>query len=216
MLFDQATSPAIATLLLAHGAGAGMDSDFMNALTTELNAVGVNVVRFEFPYMQQRRATGSKRPPDRQPKLLECWREVYAEVLNSDFLEGPLLIGGKSMGGRMATLIAEELNSKELSVKGVCCFGYPFFPKRKDGSRDMSRVEHLLNMPVPTLIVQGTRDTFGTPEVIDPLALSRQIRIDWLEDGDHDLNPRVKSGFTQQQHIQAAAKSVAEFARQLT
>ena len=92
------------TLILAHGAGAPMDSGFMSDMAVRLAGHGVNVLRFEFPYMAQRRLDGGKRPPNPAPKLLECWREVYAQVRRH--VAGPLAIGGKSMGGRMASLLA--------------------------------------------------------------------------------------------------------------
>ena len=95
-----------ATLILAHGAGAPMDSDWMTGMAERLAARGLNVLRFEFPYMAQRRLDGGKRPPNQQAKLLDCWREVYAEVRRH--VAGRLAIGGKSMGGRMASLVADE------------------------------------------------------------------------------------------------------------
>ena len=89
------------TLILAHGAGAPMDSGFMNVFAAGIGERGIRVARFEFPYMDGRRVTGKKRPPDRQPKLLETWREVITQIGGS-----AVNIGGKSMGGRMATLLA--------------------------------------------------------------------------------------------------------------
>ena len=203
---------SVATLILAHGAGAAMDSDFMNAQTAALNDCGIDVVRFEFPYMQQRRATGKKRPPDRQPVLLAHWHSVCSTVAAWQTpelaqLAGPIWIGGKSMGGRMATLAANELVEK-FGLAGVCCFGFPFYPPGKTGQ---SRIEHLLTTAVPTLIVQGTRDPFGKPQQIDPLPLSEQVSITWLEAGDHDFKPTVRSGFSQSQHIKSAADAVRQF-----
>lgn len=194
------------TLILAHGAGAPMDSPFMNELTSALNQQGIDVVRFEFPYMQQRRDSGKKRPPDRQPVLLESWQDVYRQVASMEKLAKPLLIGGKSMGGRMATLIAETLDAA-----GVCCFGYPFHPP---GKLQHMRTEHLKTLQIPTLIIQGTRDPFGKPDELSGESLSETVTIEWLEAGDHDFKPTVRSGFTQSEHIVSAAKAVAKFIQQ--
>ena len=111
-LWNAAAGKAAATLILAHGAGAPMDSDWMSDMAARLAAQGVNVLRFEFPYMAQRRLDGGRRPPNPAPKLLECWREVYAQVRRH--VTGPLAIGGKSMGGRMASLLADELGADAL------------------------------------------------------------------------------------------------------
>ena len=127
---------APATLILAHGAGAPMDSAFMNDMAARLAGHGVNVLRFEFPYMAQRRVDGGKRPPNPAPKLLECWREVYAEVRRH--VAGTLAVGGKSMGGRMASLLADELGADAL-----VCLGYPFYAV---GKPEKPRVEHLAGL----------------------------------------------------------------------
>lgn len=201
------------TLIFAHGAGALMDSEYMQTLTTELNEAGMAVVRFEFPYMKQRRETGKKRPPDRQPILLDCWRQVYKEISgHSDsplpHLNKPLLIGGKSMGGRMASMVADELG-----VDGLCCFGYPFHPP---GKLEKMRTEHLLAIKTPTVIFQGTRDPFGKPDELSSIPFSKALHIHWLEDGEHDLKPRKASGLTQLQHLKSVAAMVADFSRTLT
>jgi len=193
------------TLIFAHGAGAPMDSDYMQALTAELNAAGMAVVRFEFPYMQQRRETGKKRPPDRAPILLDCWREVYGDLSNRTELPQPILIGGKSMGGRMASMVADELGAA-----GLCCFGYPF---HAPGKPEKMRTEHLLTIKTPTLIFQGTRDLFGKPSELAPVPFSDAVKTHWLEDGDHDLKPRKLSGLLQQEHLRTVAALVSELAR---
>ena len=197
----------LATLILAHGAGAPMDSEFMNLLTTALNRQGVDVVRFEFPYMQQRRAGGKKRPPDRQPVLLECWQSVYRQVCEQDSMAKPVLIGGKSMGGRMATLVADTLGAA-----GACCFGYPFHPP---GKPRKLRTGHFSTLSVPTVIIQGARDPFGKPAELENIDLGKRLKLCWLEAGDHDLKPTVRSGFTHLDHIESAARLSAQFARTL-
>ena len=196
------------TLIFAHGAGAPMDSDYMNALTAELNAVGVAVMRFEFPYMQQRRESGGRRPPNRAPILLDCWREVYQEISNRSEVIQPILIGGKSMGGRMASMVADELG-----VAGLCCFGYPF---HAPGKPEKMRTEHLLNIETPTMIFQGTRDPFGKPDELSGLPFGKAVDIHWLDDGEHDLKPRKVSGLTQLQHLKTVAAMVASFTRRLS
>lgn len=203
------TGPDSPCLLLAHGAGAPMDSAFMAEMADLLAERNVGVIRFEFPYMQQRRHGGKKRPPDRQPVLLGHWRKVV-ERLSSD-TSCPiqhLFIGGKSMGGRMASLLVDELVTEGLPVKGCICLGYPFHPPSKP---EKTRTEHLKEIASPVLILQGTRDALGKQEEVDGYDLSEAISLCWLDDGDHDLKPRVRSGFTQQQHLNRAADVIVEF-----
>ncbi|MCV6605853.1 MAG: alpha/beta hydrolase [Porticoccaceae bacterium] len=210
-LLSPAPGDSIGTLMLAHGAGAPMDSDFMAQLTAALNQVAIDVVRFEFPYMRQRRHSGGKRPPDRQPVLLACWQQNYQRVIETLATGKPLCVGGKSMGGRMATLFAEQQFVRQAPVAGVCCFGYPFFTPGKAGKNNTGRVEHLLATSVPTLIVQGTRDPFGKPNDLEALAFSNAIEWCWLEAGDHDFRPTVRSGIDHQQHFERAAGAVRSF-----
>ncbi|MDI2594838.1 alpha/beta hydrolase [Pseudomonas sp. 681] len=200
-LWDAASAPASATLILAHGAGAPMDSAWMNDMAARLVAQGVNVLRFEFPYMAQRRIDGVKRPPNPAPKLLECWREVHAVVRRH--VTGPLAIGGKSMGGRMASSLADELGADAL-----VCLGYPFYAV---GKPEKPRVEHLAALTTRTLIVQGERDALGNRDAVEAYALSPSIEVFWLVAGDHDLKPLKASGFTHEQHLAAAAGKVAAF-----
>lgn len=192
---------AKAWLILAHGAGAGMDSDFMADIAKQLGEAGVHVIRFNFPYMVQRAQTGKKRPPDRAPILLESWHMVIDDIRSSH--KGHLFIGGKSMGGRMASLIADEMG-----VDGLICLGYPFHPP---GKPDNLRTEHLVALRTPTLICQGERDTFGKREEVEQYALSDQIRTHWLEDGDHSFKPRKISGLTEAHNRQAAVKAMLAF-----
>ena len=200
-LWDAAHGEAAATLILAHGAGAPMDSDWMNDMAGRLAALGINVLRFEFPYMAQRRVDGGKRPPNPAPKLLECWREVFAVVRLH--VTGVLAIGGKSMGGRMASLLADELG-----VDTLVCLGYPFYAV---GKPEKPRVEHLASLQTRTLIVQGERDALGNREAVEAYTLSPSIEVTWLAAGDHDLKPLKASGFSHEQHLEAAAGKVAGF-----
>ncbi|AKA25559.1 alpha/beta hydrolase [Pseudomonas chlororaphis] len=207
-LWDVARQPAAGealTLILAHGAGAPMDSAFMSDIAARLAGHGVNVLRFEFPYMAQRRLDGGKRPPNPAPKLLECWREVYAQV--RPHVAGRLAIGGKSMGGRMASLLADELGADAL-----VCLGYPFYAA---GKPEKPRVAHLAQLRTPTLIVQGERDALGNRAAVEAYALSAEIELYWLAAADHDLKPLKASGLTHEQHLEATAQKVAEFLRRL-
>lgn len=199
-----ATGPAVnarARLLLAHGAGAPMDSPFMEALCQALADEGVRVLRFEFPFMAQRREGGSRRPADRAPRLLECWRAVWHSVQTHE--PGAWAIGGKSLGGRMASLLADEFGAAAL-----VCLGYPFHPPRQP---DKCRTVHLASLRTPTLIIQGERDPFGTRDKVAGYALSAAIQLYWLAAADHDFAPLKRSGFTQAQHLQASAEAVAAF-----
>ncbi len=190
------------TLILAHGAGAGMDSDFMAVLADGLGQAGIRVVRFEFPYMAERRQTGKKRPPDRAPKLLSCFTEVLESVRQDTDAE-PIFIGGKSMGGRMATLLATEQN-----VAGVCVYGYPFHPP---GNPEKLRTDHLADVTSPVLICQGERDTFGHRDEVDGYQLPAQVQLHWLPDGDHSLKPRKASGLTLDDNLSDAIRQTVAF-----
>ncbi|WP_423205233.1 alpha/beta hydrolase [Pseudomonas kribbensis] len=200
-LWDAAVGEASATLILAHGAGAPMDSEWMTDMAGRLAGLGINVLRFEFPYMAQRRVDGVKRPPNPAPKLLECWREVYGLVRLH--VAGVLAVGGKSMGGRMASLLADELGADAL-----VCLGYPFYAV---GKPEKPRVEHLAGLKTRTLIIQGERDALGNRDAVEGYSLSPSIEVFWLAAGDHDLKPLKVSGFTHEQHLNSAAQKVAAF-----
>lgn len=189
------------TIILAHGAGAGMDTPFMEAFATGLANRGFSVVRFNFPYMALRAEDGKKRPPDRAPKLLAAY-EAAIEAVRTD---APLIIGGKSMGGRIATMLAAEKPS--LGLSGVVCLGYPFHPPGKPEKR---RTEHLPAIPVPTLIAQGERDPFGGTALVGSLDLPAGITLHWAADGNHDLSPRKASGFTAEGNWAAAMDAIAD------
>ncbi|MCW9034747.1 MAG: alpha/beta fold hydrolase [Rhodospirillales bacterium] len=192
------------TLVLAHGAGALMDSPFMEKFANGLGEKGVRVVRFEFPYMVKRREDGKKRPPDRGPVLMEIWRAVIAELGGPD----KLFIGGKSMGGRIASMVAAELDKEETPVRGVACLGYPFHPP---GKPTRLRTDHFHHIKTPVLIVQGARDTMGWFDEVQDYTLSKAVQFHWAEDGDHDLKPRALSGKTMKENHEEAIDVLAEF-----
>ncbi|MBC8337756.1 MAG: alpha/beta fold hydrolase [Alphaproteobacteria bacterium] len=202
LLFDGPKDAAL-TIALAHGAGAPMDSPFMAEFAERLGGEGFRVARFEFPYMIKRRETGSKRPPDRAPVLLDTWRAVIAELG-----AGNLVIGGKSMGGRIASMVADETG-----VRGLVCLGYPFHGPGKPMNPD--RLAHLEHLKTPALFCQGMRDTLGSAEDVKGYTLSKAIQLHWLEDGDHGFKPRKVSGLTEAENWQSAIQAIAGFLRRL-
>lgn len=188
------------TLALAHGAGAPMDSPFMDWFAEALAGQELRVVRFEFPYMQERRSSDKRRPPNVAPVLMDAWRRVIDELG-----AGRLVIGGKSLGGRMASMVADEVQ-----VRALVCLGYPF---HAPGKPDKARVDHLRQLSTPTLICQGERDPFGKREEVSGYALSSHISVHWLSDGDHGFKPRKSSGRSEQQNWAEAADAVVAFIR---
>ena len=207
-LFD-GPDHAEATILLAHGAGAPMDSASLSASTRALAGAGLRVVRFEFNYMASRRTSQAKRPPPRAEML----KSEYIAAIDALDATGPLVIGGKSLGGRVASMIADQLHASG-RIAGLLCLGYPFHPI---GTPDQLRTAHLADMQTPTLIIQGTRDPFGTREEAATYKLSKSVEILWLEDGDHDLKPRkAVSGFTAADHMLAMADRVGSWTKALT
>lgn len=196
MNFIQNGPVAGPVFLFAHGAGAPMDSDFMQEVSAALVSRGIHVVRFEFPYMQQRRLHSTRRPPDKMSQLLACYREALAHFPGA-------VIGGKSMGGRVATLLAAEQ-----PVSGCAALGYPFYAK---GKTDKPRTAHLAAVTSPLLIVQGQRDALGDAIWFAQQADLQGLNMLWLPDGDHDLKPPKSSGFTHQGHIAQLADTLAAF-----
>lgn len=206
MLFDGPEDAAV-TILLAHGAGAPMDSVSMTATANALAAAGLRVARFEFGYMAARR-TGERRPPPRAEKL----GPEYLAAIETLGTKTPLIIGGKSMGGRVASMIADEARAAG-KIAGLLCLGYPFHPP---GKPTQLRTRHLADLATPTLICQGTRDEFGTREEVSTYALSDSINVLWLEDGDHDLKPRKSvSGFSAADHLKTLAAAVSDWVARL-
>jgi predicted alpha/beta-hydrolase family hydrolase len=187
------------TFLFAHGAGAPMDTPWMNKVARAIAEHDLRVVRFEFPYMAARRSGGKRGAPDRQPVLLDTWRRAIEEHGGG----ARVAIGGKSMGGRMATMIADECG-----VRGVVCFGYPFHPP---GRPQQLRTAHLEALRTPTLIVQGTRDEFGSREEVEQYALAPAIRFEWIRDGNHSFKPRAASGADEGGNLESAAEAAASF-----
>jgi len=207
MFLYEGASGAKTTILLAHGAGAPMDSRAMAAASGALAAAGLRVARFEFDYMAGRRG-GTRRPPPRAQALIP---EFHA-ALDKLAPEGDLIIGGKSMGGRVASMIADDV-FRAGRIRGLLCLGYPFHPP---GKPDQLRTQHLVALETPALIVQGTRDPFGVPDEVASYGLSPHIALLWLEDGDHDLVPRKRlTGLSATDHLATMAKAVATWSANL-
>jgi uncharacterized protein len=206
-----------ATLVLGHGAGAAMDSRWMDEVCTLLADRRVRTARFEFAYMAARRQ-GVRRPAPRAESVTDEYLAAVTAVAEEAGHPGrPLLIGGKSFGGRVASLVAGDLHASG-AVSGLVCLGYPFHPP---GRPEKLRTAHLLELAVPALIVQGERDPFGGRDEAPALGLPPSIEIVWAVDGDHELRPRTRvdgvlTGRTHRGALEAAADAVAGFARRLT
>ncbi len=199
LLLDGPVDAAM-TVVLAHGAGAPMNTPFLNSVARGLAAAGgVRVLRFEFPYMRARRQGGGRGAPDREPILRNAWKEVVEELGGGE----RVVIGGKSLGGRIASMVADEVGAR-----GLVCLGYPFHPP---GRPEKLRTKHLEALKTPALIVQGTRDSFGSPDDVAGYRLSPAIRVVWLEDGDHSWKPRASSGRTEAQNMADALAAIREF-----
>lgn len=193
----QAQSKAV--FIFAHGAGADSSSEFMQSMAKLIRHPQIEVVLFDFPYMLKRQQTGKKSPPDRMPKLIEAFKQQIAEHGKGR----KVFIGGKSMGGRVASMIADEEQ-----VNGLICMGYPFHPP---GKPDNLRTEHLKQLKTSALVLQGTRDPFGKPDEVATYDLSSEIEIKWLEDGNHSLETLKRSEITTEQSWQQAADQAQTF-----
>lgn len=200
-LFDGPES-ARETVVLAHGAGGPMDAPFMNDFAAGLAREGIRVARFEFPYMAARRRGERSGAPDREPVLRDAWKAAVGALGGGS----KVVIGGKSLGGRIASLVADEL-----AVRGLVCLGYPFHPP---GQPAKLRTKHLADLATRALVLQGTRDPFGTPEEIRGYALASSIEVVWVEDGDHSWKPRAKSGRTLAENVRFGIDQTARFVRE--
>lgn len=175
-----------------------MDTPFMEELAAGLAREGLRVLRFEFAYMAARRS-GTRKPPERMPVL----EERFVQAVRVARARLPLFLAGKSMGGRVATRVADRVGAC-----GVVAYGYPFHPPRKPSQL---RVEHLVALATPCLVVQGTRDPFGTPDEVAGYPLPPALQVHWLADGDHSFVPRKQSGRSHAQNMQEAIAISAQF-----
>jgi predicted alpha/beta-hydrolase family hydrolase len=201
-LFDGPESASL-TLVLAHGAGGPMDSPFLNRVAEGVGAEGFRVARFEFPYMRGRRRGEKRGAPDRGPVLEQSWLDAIGLLGGGQ----RLAIGGKSLGGRIASMVADRAG-----VRGLVCLGYPFHPP---GQPKRLRTEHLGALRTKALIVQGTRDPFGTRDDVAGYDLSASIAIHWLEDGDHSWKARASSGRTELQNLSEGIAAACHFLKSL-
>ena len=172
--------PANATFVLAHGAGAGQQSAFITGFARGLTERGIDVLTFNFLYTEQHR-----RVPDRTEKLEACYRAAVGTA-RRHFGRPAVFIGGKSMGGRIATYLAAADDADALAIRGVVALGYPLHPP---GKPQQLRSAHLPKIRVPLLIVQGERDPFGTPDELRPIldGLSAPVTLHVVAGGDHYL-----------------------------
>jgi predicted alpha/beta-hydrolase family hydrolase len=190
-------------LVLAHGAGAPMDSPFLSTMASLLAEAGVRVARFEFGYMAARRS-GQRKPPSRADVLDAEFRAVLESV------PGRVCVGGKSMGSRSACRVAGALGPARIA--GVVCLGFPFHPPGKPGAlRDDLRAAK----GVPILIVQGERDPFGTRPEVEAMTLPKATWVTWITEANHDLAPPKRTGLTHDAALKQAAGAVADFVKSL-
>lgn len=209
ILRDAAKKP-ISELVLCHGAGAPADSPFMSSITAHLLAQSISVTRFELAYMAQRRFGGNKRPPPKMERLQQEW---VAHLNNGTFprKDGlPLLIGGKSMGARLACLVSTDSTLAQRPA-GVIGMGYPFHPQNKPDTLRLTPIKALSFQRMPALIIQGSRDAFGNEHEVPSYHLPPEINLAWLDTGDHDFKPLKRSGMSQDELLKIAALRIRHF-----
>jgi uncharacterized protein len=198
-------------IMLAAGAGAPVTSGWMERMAGLLAEAGLGVMRLDFSYMTARESEGSRRPPPKAEKLIGEYEAAVAQVSGRLGAKQRLLIGGKSMGGRVASLAAQSLFDTK-TIAGLVCLGYPFHPPDKP---EQLRTAHLKALTCPTLFVQGERDPFGGRDDVDGYGLAPAIEVRWAVDGDHDFKARRGSGSTLAVNMQAAAAHIHTFADSL-
>jgi hypothetical protein len=194
-------------ILLAHGAGAPMTGPFLEELASGLAGRGHRVACFEFDYMAARRSTGKRRPPPKAELLLGEYTDAIADVSRTLRSGQQLIIGGKSLGGRVASMIAPK-EFENGRVSALICFGYPFHPPNKPL---VLRTTHLETLACPALFIQGECDPFGSRAEIESYRLAKSIRFAWIENGDHDLKSRRGRSPTAGNGIARAAMLASRF-----
>nr|WP_283103708.1 alpha/beta fold hydrolase [Shewanella gelidii] len=192
-------------VVFAHGAGANMHHEFMTTMASGLSKAGFQVVRFNFPYMQANAKDGKRRPPDRAPKLVAHF-DAQLQALKAELQPKRVVLMGKSMGGRMAAILAADT-----TVDAVICLGYPFAPKPESEPR----IEPIEQNHAPMLIVQGDRDKFGTRDQIRAWPIPSRVQFEWLNDGDHSFKPRKVSGATLAGNMSQAISACIQFIGEL-
>ncbi len=192
-------------VIFTHGAGANISSDFMQRMAAGLSQSGIGVIRFNFPYMRANALDGKRRPPDRAPKLLKDFN-LHIEAIKAQYSPKRIVLMGKSMGGRMAAIVAEQT-----PVDGVICLGYPFVPL-KGGE---PRLEPIELCRAPLCVIQGERDKFGGKELVPSWRVMKKTQLHWLTDGDHSFVPRKSSGVTEEDNLTSAISYCIDFIRGL-
>ena len=203
-LVNSPAQDAKALLLLAHGAGKGMATPFMETIAKGLTAAGIRVVRFHFPYMEEMLRSGKKRPPNGGKKLRKCFSELITHCVEHEKVPSEnILIAGKAMGARVASMIADEHK-----VAGLICFGYPFHPPRKP---EKHRFQPLQVIKTPTLVCQGERDPHGNRDELRGIKLSKSIQVHWIKDGDGNFKPGRYSKRSLEDNMQDALETSTAF-----
>ncbi len=195
---------AKAVLLLAHGAGAGNRHEFMDTYSKQLASKGIEVISFNFPYMQMAYELEKKRPPNSNKQLIAHFQQELALIKT----ELPIFIAGKSMGGRVATQIMAQALEQE--VKACIVLGYPFIPPGKP-EKLTDRMAHFNDIQNKVLILQGERDIFGGLELLSKTPLPKTFELVWVTSGDHSFKPLKSSGLNSEQNIEFAAQQTADF-----
>ena len=193
-------------LVLAHGAGAGMNHPFMTAIANELAASQVASFRFQFPYMEQRR-----RAPDRPP-VLTATVQAAVQTASKAAPDLPLFAGGKSLGGRMTSLAASE--ERLDNVQGLVFFGFPLPPPNQPGTK---RAEHLAEVKLPMLFLQGTRDALADLKLLRPILakLGNRATLHVIEGADHSFHVLKSSGKTDKNVLKELAESASDWMEKL-
>ena len=193
-------------MALAHGAGAGMAHPFLAALAEELAEVGMATLRYQFPYMEQKR-----RVPDRPP-ILTATVAAAVRAAKKEVPGAPLLAGGKSMGGRMTSTAASQGQLDD--VRGLVFFGFPLHPPKQPGTK---RAEHLAKVRIPMLFLQGTRDTLADLTLLRPICagLGGRTTLHIVESGDHSFHVLKSSGKTDGEILRELAETTAAWAKNL-
>ena len=199
--------PGGPVVLLAHGAGVGMTSGFLETIGRGLAAAGFPTLRFHYAYAERMARGEGRRPPDRRP-VLEAVHEAALAALQARYPERAPVLAGKSMGGRMSSYLA----AAGVDCRALVFYGYPLHPA---GKPERLRVEHFPTLAQPALFLQGTRDDLGSRDEISGYALSPAIRVTFLEDGDHSFKPRVRSGRTLEANLAEAVDGMDAFLRGL-
>ena len=202
------------TIILGHGAGADQSSGFMRLFSSGLSELGLDVMTFNFVYTEQKRGA-----PDPKAKLESCFRAVIEAALSQKRIEGNrLVIGGKSMGGRIASQVAaaacEQNDPLAKEINGLVFLGYPLHPP---GNPAKLRTEHLPQIKMPMLFVQGTRDSLGSTDEIAPIIKKLKLPAEMyvIEGGDHSFKAPKKFGRSQEEVYEAAMNAIVEWVQRL-